>query len=426
MISDSKKEAIKQSLKETKQKRKSQSCHVYDVKIVKNKLNTTQKEQITRLFLEAKWFYNYCLDQLNEKKTPLSEIDTKINHVQIKNQLGKYEERWLLYLSSQMKQGIVSEIKTSLKALKTAKEHGLKVGALQYKNYCNSIPLKQKNITYKILSKNKIRVQNFDKSFIVRGLEQFINIPHDLANAKLIRKADGFHIFITCYLPKAPTNPVYDSIIGVDFGIGFDFVLSDGTKFKYKLQETDRLKYLQRKLSTLKKGSKQFNNTKKAIKREYDHMNNIKDDLANKFVNYLKKFKIVVIQDENISGWHKGLFGKAVQHSILGRVKDRLLRLPNVVILSRFLPTSKLCFDCGTLKQDLKLKDRVFCCSCNHKKHDRDVHAAQCMVWMYNNDFIDDSAVKAVKSIKRSTVRNEWSNKLISKTEINLLEAATL
>lgn len=77
---------------------------------------------------------------------------------------------------------------------------------------------------------------------------------------------------------------------------------------------------------------------------------------------------------------------KAVQHSILGRVKKKLKIMDNVHILSRFAPTTKLCFHCGKKHDEIKLRDRVFRCECGVCM-DRDIHAAQCMVWMYLNDY---------------------------------------
>ena len=75
-----------------------------------------------------------------------------------------------------------------------------------------------------------------------------------------------------------------------------------------------------------------------------------------------------------------------MQHSILGRVKKKLKTMSNVTVLSRFAPTTKLCFHCGEIHKEIKLWDRVFRCDCGVSM-DRDVHAAQCMVWMYLNNF---------------------------------------
>ena len=52
---------IKESIKATKARRKTQTCSTFDLKIVGNKLSRTQREALTRVFLEAKWLWNECV-----------------------------------------------------------------------------------------------------------------------------------------------------------------------------------------------------------------------------------------------------------------------------------------------------------------------------------------------------------------------------
>ena len=44
-------------------------------------------------------------------------------------------------------------------------------------------------------------------------------------------------------------------------------------------------------------------------------------------------------------------------------------------IVDRFYPSSKLCHKCGSIKKDLKLKDRIFNCDCGYVE-DRDYNAS--------------------------------------------------
>ena len=50
----------------------------------------------------------------------------------------------------------------------------------------------------------------------------------------------------------------------------------------------------------------------------------------------------------------------------------------NVIVADRWFPSSKMCRICGTLNDELTLKDRVFVCGgCGHtEEEDRDIHAA--------------------------------------------------
>ena len=56
-----KKQKIAESLKETRLKRHSQRCKVFQLKINFSQLNKTQKENLKMYFLESKWVYNHVL-----------------------------------------------------------------------------------------------------------------------------------------------------------------------------------------------------------------------------------------------------------------------------------------------------------------------------------------------------------------------------
>ena len=158
---------------------------------------------------------------------------------------------------------------------------------------------------------------------------------------------------------------------------------SDGTKIDVDVQESESMKRLQKKLSRHEKGSKNRNKTINKIQHLYQKQTNIKENISNQIVSFLlNNFKTVVIQDEMITNWHKGLFGKKIQHPILGRIKSRLKQSNQTVILSKSFATTKTCSCCGQ-KVDMKLSDRVFRCEHCNIKMDRDIHAAQNMIWFY-------------------------------------------
>jgi len=76
------------------------------------------------------------------------------------------------------------------------------------------------------------------------------------------------------------------------------------------------------------------------------------------------------------------LSGTKIQHSILGRIKNKLSMNDRVVILDKWFPTTKYCSKCGN-KVELELKDRIFECSNCKTKEDRDIHAANNMIYFY-------------------------------------------
>jgi transposase len=386
-MSFEKNKKIKQTLAETRKRREFQKCFVFKTKINKHKLNAMQREQIDRLFLEAKWFYNYAINFMQTHK--LSELDIKVKSVTTLDKNKQPVERNFTALKSSYKQGIKDKIGDSLNALHQLKQNGHKVGRLKFKKEINCINLKQFGITHRIKSLHRVELQGFKQSFYVYGLDQFYTNPNaEIANAQLLRKNGEYYIHWTVYIDKKhiPSIEKNGKTIGIDFGCATAFSLSDGRKIDFKLQETESMRKLHKKMARQKKDSKQYKKSCELLRKKYDKLGKIKDDFANKFVKELKSYDKVVIQDENLKCWHKGSHGKAVQYSVLGRVKSRLKKLPNTHMLSRFAPTTKLCFNCCEIHKDIMLWDRVFECECGVSM-DRDVHAAQCMVWMAENGY---------------------------------------
>lgn len=392
-MSKEKNAQIKATLLATKERRKTQKCFVFSTKINYRKLNKLQKEQLKRLFIEAKWVYNDIINHLESDK--LSSWNDKKTSVMVKQKDGSFVEKPLLYFKPAMMQGMKSKVGDDLSSLKEKKKKGYKVGKLKFKSSCNSIPLKQFGKTHRIKSLSKVGINGITGNFRVHGLEQFADNPNaEVANAKLLKKPDGYYIHWTVYIAKnkLPVIQRSDEVIGIDFGCGTSFTFSDGHKEDFKLKEPECLKKPQRSLARKKrcekdkKHSNQYKSVQRKLERAYQHLANIKNDKANKLCHRLQTYKQVVIQDENLQGWHKGGHGKAVQHSILGRVKAKLKTMDNIHVLSRFAPTTKLCFHCGEIHNEIRVWDRVFHCDCGVSM-DRDIHAAQCMVWMYLNDF---------------------------------------
>lgn len=69
---------IRERSKDTKQKRKSQICRVYRVKIGFSHLNEAQRLHLKMVFVEAKWLHIYALTFMKDRFLPriLRECDT--------------------------------------------------------------------------------------------------------------------------------------------------------------------------------------------------------------------------------------------------------------------------------------------------------------------------------------------------------------
>jgi len=369
-----KRQKIKESLKKTKEKRENQIPKVYQLKISYSNLNKEQKQWLNRVFLEAKWLYNYTVADIDNRLNSQTE---KAKQVEIKTPQG-LEAREINCLSSQMKQGILDRIKKNLSDLSKAKQKGIKVGKLKFKSQIKSIPLKQNNITFKVLKeKNRVKIQGLKKPVRVLGLHQ---LPEncDIAKAELIKKADGYYIYLTCYIDKNKIKEEKISKpIGIDFGIKHQLTLSNGIKINYSIEETKRLKKLQKKLSRQKKGSKNYQKTKQKIQKEHQKIYNRRKDIQNKITALLKKYEYVLIQEEAIKQWHSGLFGKQIQNTGIGGIISRLKQsLETLIPVDRYKATTKICSRCGNRKEDIKLSDRTYKCEKCGLVIDRDLNSA--------------------------------------------------
>ena len=392
---------IRENGKATKERRSQMDCRVFSVKVQENKLSKAKLEKLYRCFLEAKWLYNAVLSSVGD--FPRNGIKT----VQVKVK-DSFEEREIKFLSAQMKQDVVDDVKQNIFNLSKAKKAGHKVGRLQHKHECNEINLKQFGKTYKIKSCNKISVQNIGV-LTVSGLEQ-INLDEvEFANAKLIKKPSGFYIHLTVYAKKQPQPETSKEVLGLDMGIKDQLTFSNGVKVNFYLEESEQLKGLMRKLSRQVKGSNQYKQTISRIKRIFEHMDNKKNDVVNKLNHMLKQNYIICFQDELLNSWkrkkskHKFSFGRKVQHGILGRVKANLKKNSNNIMLDSSTPTTQTCPVCGCLTKHSLDKRKYHCNHCGFENPDRDIHSANMMVLL--------SGYGTYRSLNTDTVS---TNKLVS------------
>lgn len=188
--------------------------------------------------------------------------------------------------------------------------------------------------------------------------------------------------------------------IGIDLGVKDLAICSDMNKPYKNINKTRQIKKLekqkrrlQRKISRKyeynKEGSSykktcniiksekkllKLNNRLKGIRHNYQHQT------TSEIVN--RKPMYITIEDLNVSGMMKNKhLSKAVQQQSLFEFTRQLqykcswngIELRQV---SRWYPSSKVCHECGNIKKDLKLSDRVYICKeCGHVA-DRDYQAS--------------------------------------------------
>ena len=365
--------------KKTRIKRMSQVCKTFKFKVDYDNLNAKQKECLKMMFVESKWIYNYLLSQDDIFSFDYKNLTKVVHKDKDKNDI----ESVIWYVGSSVKQELISQIVNEIKGLAKLKKRGHKIGKLKFKSEFNSIRLKQYGITHSIRGK-KFKIQGIKDPIRVLGIRQLDKYEDiDYTTANLLYDGNDYYISLTCFIPKEKKEYNND-IVRIDMGVATTLTLSDGTKYDISVGESEKLKRLQAKLAKQKKGSNNRYKTIKKIRKEYAHISNKKNDISNKIVNkILSNNKTIIIQDEQIEKWRQdGMSGSKIQHSILGRIKSKLVQNDRVIVLDKWFPTTKECDVCGT-KVELSLGDRVFECPNCKKKEDRDVHAAKNMIHFY-------------------------------------------
>lgn len=400
-------EKAKASRKATAARRRHQVGFVFECKIVEKRLNAKQREELKRLFVEGKWFYNYVLN-LHKEGKELGEINAvAIKEVNRRNKDKEQVSELLTTLTGQERQAIVTRMAANEKTIARIVKRGYqKDGELHYLSEMTCIPLKQYGVTYKFKSANKVRVGGISGTLLLRTGGQLDKVD-EFANANLIHRADGYFLKVTCFINEKNLEPreTNGKEIGLDFGIKDTLTTSEGEKIDVLVEESERLKRLQREMFRRVKGSNNRYRTIQRIRREYQRLKHRKTDKANKIVSRLRKYGTIVMQDELIAGWHRGWFGKQVQHSCLGVLKAKLKALPQTIVLASGIPTTKMCPMCKTINQYVTLADRVYRCGCGYEL-DRDVHSARNMLVI--KDMVLGKDVKQLPLGRREVTLTEF------------------
>lgn len=217
------------------------------------------------------------------------------------------------------------------------------------------------------------------------------------------QKADKYYVSILVDEDVIQVSKPINEGIGIDVGIKDFAICSDGIKFKNVNKNSTvkkvekKLKREQRKLSrkyeslkirnkNIKEGRATRQNIQKQVvkvQKLNQRLVNIRTDYINKIVFSIIKQKpsYITIEDLAVSNLMKNKhLSKAIASQKFFEFKTKLMskcKENNIElrIVDRFYPSSKTCSQCGKVKKDLKLSDRIYRCDCGFTI-DRDLNAS--------------------------------------------------
>ena len=226
----------------------------------------------------------------------------------------------------------------------------------------------------------------YSKSRDIQGTPKTITIKRD-------RVGDWF-CAISCEIKEElipeKIAPMTGKSAGFDFGLKSFLTSSDGMKYYSNEYLKSHLKEIRKKsknLSKKEKGSKNRNKAKKRLSRLHRKIANKRQDAHFKLANSLiMQYDYLFFEDLNLQGMQK-LWGRKISDygfSDFLRILDSKAQEHKKVIgkIDRYFPSSRQCMRCGEVKEknELKLRDRIFECSCGHRM-DRDLNAAINILW---------------------------------------------
>lgn len=171
--------------------------------------------------------------------------------------------------------------------------------------------------------------------------------------------------------------------VGIDLGLKTALVLSDGTTFQAPSPLKNALKSLRRSNRRVSRRMKGSQNRKKAARilgRQHWKVAQIRKDWQHKTTTAIaKQYGIVGLEDLNVKGMLANhCLARAISDVGWAEIRRQLeYKAAQVVLVDRWLPTSKTCSNCGRKKDELALSERIFHCDHCGFELDRDLNAAK-------------------------------------------------
>ncbi|WP_347178374.1 RNA-guided endonuclease InsQ/TnpB family protein [Clostridium perfringens] len=373
-------------------------------KAYKMEINPTdkQKSKIHRTIGVSRFIYNFYIARNKEiyeregKFVSGMDFSKWLNNEYIPN---NQEMKWIKEVSSKAtKQAIMNGDKSFRDFFKKAK------GFPKFKKKKNQdvkAYFPKNNKTDWTIERHRVKIPTLGW---VR-LKEFGYIPVNsmVKSGTVSQKADRYYVSILVEDDYIEVSKSTNEGVGIDLGVKEFAVCSDGIKFK-NINKTStvkkvekKLKREQRKLSrkyeslkirnkNIKEGRATRQNIQKQIikvQKLHQRLTNIRTDYINKIVSSIIKQKpsYITIEDLNVKGMMKNKhLSKAIASQKFFEFKTKLTvkckeNHIELRIVDRFYPSSKTCSQCGKVKKDLKLSDRIYKCDCGFTI-DRDLNAS--------------------------------------------------
>ncbi len=351
--------------------------------------NKNQVKQFIQFCGTARFIYNTCLSYKVLTYTTQNKILSEQDCRKYIQELKKTEQyAWINETPEAISKMAIHDLFTAYKRF--------------YNGISNFPKFKKKNQSTQSFYQRIDRFKQVDISHVkITGIKTLVKcskyiIPQKIYDTRII--FDGKYWYL-CYKYDKQIQNINNSqeIIGVDLGIKNLAICSNGkiypninNKSKIKKLEHHK-KHLQKCMfRKYKQNNNQYNKTKNILKIEQRirlldrKIHNIRHTYIHTVTSNLVKTKpkAIIIEDLNIKQMIKNKYlSKAILDQAFYKCRKQLeykgqLYNIQIIIANRFFPSSKRCFQCGYIKKDLQLNERIYLCPICNTKIDRDYNAS--------------------------------------------------
>ncbi len=223
---------------------------------------------------------------------------------------------------------------------------------------------------------------------------EYLPMNVKIGSATISEKAGRWYVSICVHEEQSEPPPATGEVLGVDLGIKTLATCSDGSTFANPKALRSRLKALKRASRSHSRKKKGSNNRKKAqrkLAKLHARIGNIRRDALQKATSAIvaktkpdsERPRVIVLEDLHVSGMLKNRkLSRAIADVGLYEFRHQIeykaqFAGSQVLLASRWEPSSKTCSCCGWVKEDLTLANRVFLCEECGNVQDRDYNAAR-------------------------------------------------
>lgn len=234
------------------------------------------------------------------------------------------------------------------------------------------------------------KIKFFGNYIKYKDSEKYIELLESNKIKRIAFKKDKVGDYWASCLIEIPVNidevKKSDSIIGLDLGLKDLIITSEGVKYannKYLINSELKEKKLKRKFAKTKKGSKNREKLRVKVAKLYRKTCRQKEHYYHQITNELiRDNQTIVIETLDIQNMIKNhKLSRGISDASWGIIIHQLIQKSKwydreLIRIDRFYPSSKTCSNCGSVKGEIKLSERVYKCENCGIDIDRDINAA--------------------------------------------------